>query len=111
MIDPPGTSSPAKRLTPSLWAFESRPLRELPPAFLCAIALSSARDLVDLDGGESLPVSATAAAGVLPAPEAEDDQLLAAAVLDHRPGDRRALHERRAHRDAVPLAHGEDLVE
>src|SRR3954468_17024061 len=37
MIDPPGTSCPPKTFTPSRCAFESRPLRELPKPFLCAI--------------------------------------------------------------------------
>ena len=37
MIEPAGTSSPPYVLTPSRFAWESRPLRELPPAFLCAM--------------------------------------------------------------------------
>src|SRR5205085_7485049 len=36
-ISPPSTAWPPKRFTPSRWAFESRPLRELPTPFLCAI--------------------------------------------------------------------------
>src|SRR5215468_3968710 len=36
---PAGTTWPPKRFTPRRWPGESRPLRELPPAFLCAIAL------------------------------------------------------------------------
>src|SRR4051812_39197156 len=39
MIDPPGTNCPPKAFTPSRCAFESRPFRELPRPFLCAIAL------------------------------------------------------------------------
>src|SRR5215813_1518635 len=35
---PAGTTWPPKRFTPRRWPGESRPLRELPPAFLCAIA-------------------------------------------------------------------------
>src|ERR1700693_5097896 len=35
---PARTTSPVWRFTPSRLAFESRPLRELPPPFLCAIA-------------------------------------------------------------------------
>src|SRR5262249_44166627 len=38
MMDPPGTTSPANRLTPSRCAFESRPFFELPKPFLCAIS-------------------------------------------------------------------------
>src|ERR1700694_4357206 len=40
MMLPPRTCSPPKRFTPSRWEFESRPLRELPPPFLCAIDYS-----------------------------------------------------------------------
>src|ERR1700680_2332157 len=35
---PAGPPSPVWRFTPSRFALESRPLRELPPPFLCAIA-------------------------------------------------------------------------
>src|ERR1022692_5080084 len=35
---PASTTSPVCRFTPRRFAFESRPLRELPPPFLCAIA-------------------------------------------------------------------------
>src|SRR5450756_1332018 len=38
MMVPPLTCSPPKRFTPRRWALLSRPLRELPPPFLCAIA-------------------------------------------------------------------------
>src|SRR5262249_38251829 len=38
MMLPAGTSWPPKRFTPRRWPGESRPLRELPPAFLCAMA-------------------------------------------------------------------------
>jgi len=37
MIVPPGTSCPPKALNPSRCAFESRPFREVPCPFLCAI--------------------------------------------------------------------------
>src|SRR5260370_21423491 len=37
MIVPPGTSCPPKALKPSRCAFESRPFREVPCPFLCAI--------------------------------------------------------------------------
>jgi hypothetical protein len=39
MIVPPGTSCPPNALTPSRCALESRPLRELPRPFLCAMVL------------------------------------------------------------------------
>src|ERR1700690_651153 len=37
MISPPLTFCPAKTLTPSIFGFESRPLRLEPRPFLCAI--------------------------------------------------------------------------
>src|SRR6516165_5139915 len=47
MIVPPGTSCPPKALNPSRCAFESRPFRELPKPFLCAITRSSALPAFD----------------------------------------------------------------
>src|SRR5579863_3449951 len=40
MIVPPGTSCPPKALNPSRCEFESRPLRDVPCPFLCAIRSS-----------------------------------------------------------------------
>src|ERR1700720_2917726 len=40
MIVPPGTNCPPKALNPSRCAFESRPFREVPCPFLCAIKIS-----------------------------------------------------------------------
>src|SRR5690606_2419058 len=40
MIDPAETTWPPKALTPSIFGFESRPLRVEPPPFFCAIACS-----------------------------------------------------------------------
>src|SRR5436305_14240677 len=49
MISPPLTLCPAKTLTPRRLAFESRPLREDPSPFLCAIfALLRCRGLLGL---------------------------------------------------------------
>src|SRR5882724_766367 len=39
MMEPPVTTWPPNAFTPKRCAFESRPLLELPPPFLCAIAL------------------------------------------------------------------------
>src|SRR5262245_8168114 len=58
MIVPALTCWPPKRLTPSRWASESRPLRELEAPFLCAIArLLPARDAGHLDLSQRLPVT------------------------------------------------------
>src|SRR3954466_10167201 len=59
MISPPVTVSPANTFTPRRWAWVSRPLREEPRPFLCAIL-----DLRDLDAGQLLAV----AGGALVAP-------------------------------------------
>src|SRR6476620_9493393 len=71
MISPPVTAWPAKTFTPRRWALESRPLREEPRPFLCAIA-----DLRDLDAGQLLAVAGPAPVAALGL-ELEDAQLLA----------------------------------
>src|SRR3954454_10132083 len=74
MISPPVTVSPANTFTPRRWALESRPLREEPRPFLCAIL-----DLRDLDAGQLLPM----AVGALVAPlglELEHPDLVALLV-------------------------------
>src|SRR6202000_1565322 len=59
-ISPALTTWPPKRLTPSRWALESRPLRELDAPFLCAI-VDQLPDLLgdpgDLDAGQLLTVA------------------------------------------------------
>src|SRR5687768_6347046 len=58
MIVPAVTVSPPKRLTPSILGFESRPLLDEPPPFLCAMRRAPlTRDLVDADAGEGLAVT------------------------------------------------------
>src|SRR3954468_1141418 len=81
MISPPVTAWPANTFTPRRWALESRPLRDEPRPFLCAIA-----DLRDLDAGELLPVPGPALVAALGL-ELEHAQLLAAHVLDHLGAD------------------------
>src|SRR5262245_29334500 len=51
---PAVTNWPPKRFTPSICGLESRPLRELPTPFLCAMALDL--DARDPDGGQDLPM-------------------------------------------------------
>src|SRR5919202_6448737 len=96
MISPPVTVCPANTLTPSRFAFESRPLRLEPSPFLCAIR-SSAPDLRDADARQVLPV---AGAPLVPALglELEDAQLRAALV-----GDDLGRHGRLADRLRVQL--------
>src|ERR1700748_453186 len=84
---PDRTFWPPKRFTPRRLPSESRPLREEPPAFLCAILLSgrssSGDDLFDLDHRQVLAM-AVLAPRVLAAPLLEDDQVRAARLLDDR---------------------------
>src|SRR5881227_1034227 len=82
MISPPVTVCPAKTLTPSRLAWLSRPLREEPRPFLCAIALRAARrDLRDLDARQRLPVAGPPPVAPLGL-ELEHAQLLPALVAD-----------------------------
>src|SRR5262245_20423883 len=100
-MEPCGTHCPAKRLTPSILGWLSRPLRELPTPFLCAIAVSALPagrrvDPRDPDGREFLSVP-LASRVVLPALELEDPDLLPAAHLhdltdDPCPGEGTRLH-------------------
>src|SRR4051794_11618769 len=82
MISPPVTVWPAKTFTPRRWALESRPLREEPRPFLCAMsALLPELDRRDLQARELLAMAralAVAALGLV----LEDAQLGAAQVLD-----------------------------
>src|SRR4051812_39130256 len=85
---PASTFWPPKRLTPNRWPSESRPLREEPPAFLCAISTLrslyiSGDDLFDLDHRQVLAM-AVLAPRILAAPLLEDDQVRPARLLDDR---------------------------
>src|SRR5215475_6385511 len=81
MIDPPGTSCPPKTFTPSRCALESRPFRELPNPFLCAISHLH-QNLAHPNLREVLPVALRALVLFL-ALELEDQHLLAAPVADY----------------------------
>src|SRR5579875_3139346 len=101
MISPPVTRWPANTFTPSRLAAESRPLREEPSPFLCAIAFllggSTARSLAraapacralarlnlrDLDPRQLLPVTGAALVAALGL-ELDDAQLGTALVRQH----------------------------
>src|SRR5262245_31051376 len=105
-IEPAGTHWPAKRLTPSILGWLSRPFRELPTPFLCAIGgsvcPSGARvDPGDPDGGERLAM-ALAAPVVLPALELHDDDLPVPAGPHDLPKHPRRPQARGIH-DRIPL--------
>src|SRR5260221_9635224 len=81
----PGTTVwPPNFLTPRRRPRESRPLREEPPAFLCAIVVSpllAGLDAGDAQHGERLAVPVLAAV-VVPPLLLEDEHLVAAYLLD-----------------------------
>src|SRR3989337_2571935 len=131
---PARTCSPPKRLTPSRLDSESRPLRELPPAFLCAmftlpLHLSNSPlpssppcrgrgemeriylfDGGDFDLGVMLAMS-LALAIMLATAKLEYTDLVAASVrLDGR-GDRGAREVRGADAHAVAVRDHQNLVE
>src|SRR5688572_27523549 len=114
MMLPGITASPPNFLTPSRLPAESRPLRELPPAFLCAMGgrlreRSGDRDVGDAHDGQQLPV-AVLAPEVLAAPLLEDDDLVALDLLEQRAGDLGTLDDRRTDLRIVAADH-QDLGE
>src|ERR1700683_3254656 len=110
---PASTCSPPKRFTPRRLECESRPLRVLPPAFLCAIAKTSRRlagtNARDLHFGEHLPVALLAQI-VLAAPKLDDRHLGALAVTKHRGAHFAALQMRNTDLHIRAFAHQEDLA-
>src|SRR5690606_20591087 len=110
---PAFTSCPAKRLTPRIFGFESRPLRVEPCPFLCAMTrYLSGLDLGDLDDGHVLTVT-VAAHVVLATTELEDHELVAARLLDDLAGDLRTRDERLTDRHvaAVTRRNEKNLIE
>src|SRR3954471_10981685 len=85
MISPPVTCWPANTFTPRRLAFESRPLRDEPRPFLCAIS-RSAPDLFHPDARELLTVALAALVAALRL-VLEDADLRATLVADDRGGD------------------------
>src|SRR5580765_4750840 len=75
-IFPARTVSPPKTFTPRRCPWLSRPLRELPPAFLCAIRLLSQLSFDCRDLQSRLILSVTALAAVAFAPLLFKDQNL-----------------------------------
>src|ERR1700749_2623976 len=116
MMFPETTASPPYIFTPRRFDSESRPLRGLPPAFLCAMTYflngsGSAGDRGDLDFWEMLTV-AGAAAIVLAAAQLEGEHLVGTAVGLHLAGDLAAGDEGGAQdRLLAVLAQHQHLVE
>src|SRR6185436_13237827 len=112
---PASTCSPPNRFTPSRLEWDSRPLRVLPPAFLCAMrvascAASARADIRDLHFGEGLTMGA-AAHVVLATAEFHDGDLVTLAVANHGGDDLAALQERRTDLHIRALAEEQHLAE
>src|SRR6266480_7511627 len=117
MMLPAATIWPPKRLTPRRFDCESRPLRELPPAFLCAMDRLSAqtavlclRNTCDLDFGVGLTMAPEPFRVLAPA-QLENHHFLAEAVSDDLRFHRCALHHRRSDLERMTVTHKQDIVE
>src|SRR5712672_3314487 len=124
MMLPGTTISPPNFLTPSRRPALSRPLRDEPPAFLCAILnllrrrllrrrsflLPGQPDLGNLQHGLMLAMAVFAPV-ILPPLFLEHDDLVGAALLDQGGADRGTVEQRRAGRDAAAVADHQHLAE
>src|SRR5713101_3068521 len=117
MMLPAATICPPKRLTPSRFDWESRPLRELPPAFLCAMVgpysptrRSGFRDPGDLDLGVALPMAAVSL-GILAPAQLEGHYFLGQSVGHDFRLDRCALYDRISDLERLPAPDEEHFVE
>src|SRR5918911_1904033 len=97
MMLPARTRSPPNFLTPRYFGLLSRPFREEPTPFLCAMLSfpSAQADVVDAYLGEALPMPLLTGV-VLPPLELENDDLFAAPVPHDLANDPRPLDRRRA---------------
>src|SRR5512147_1730204 len=115
MIWPAPIASPPYTLTPSLFACESRPLRDEPPAFLCAICLPRrdrrrSSDRIDANLGEILPVAGVLLKVLAPA-HLEDRHFRMPPLLHDRALHARSGNQRRANTHLRAVAHGEHVAE
>src|SRR6478735_10756499 len=106
---PARTCSPPKRFTPRRLLWDSRPLRVLPPAFLCAISCSL-RDRRNLHQRVLLAMIAGPLV-VFAATELHDHLLLALAVAFHRRADGCACEQRSAHLEVAAIGYQQHFVE
>src|SRR2546423_11535301 len=106
------TCSPPKRLTPRILGPESRPLREAPCPFLCAMVRRPlGRDAGDLHRGEELAMPVLAAVA-FPATVLVDEELLALAAGDqHFAGHLGAGERGGADLDVGAVGDQEHLIE
>src|SRR5260221_10040675 len=107
---PAVTFSPPNRFTPRRCALLSRPFRELPPPFLCAIPKRSSADSGDLYFGILLPVTA-ADAIALASLFLEHDHRIVLHMPENLRLDGRALDEGGADLHAIVIGDEQDTVE
>src|SRR5271170_1998398 len=109
---PASTSSPPNFFTPKRLECESRPLRVLPPAFLCAMRyLQNLRDdLRDLHIGVGLPMGLLALV-MLAAAEFDNANLVALAVAFHGRDYLGSIDIRRADGHGRPGTDQQNLIE
>src|SRR5690242_14820090 len=105
---PAVTNWPPKRFTPSIWGLESRPFRELPTPFLCAMSLDL--DLGDAHRRHRLPMPAMPPV-VLPSLELHDEDLVALALRHHLPYHLGGGQRLRLDRDLPVVVDEENLGE
>src|SRR5438045_2779770 len=117
MMLPGMTIWPPNFLTPSRRPALSRPLREEPPAFLCAIRCSylalrtvRASDIGDAQYGLRLAMPFLAPV-IVPPLLLEDDDLGGPRLLYNRGANRGAIHKRRPGRDLGAFADHQHLAE
>src|SRR5882757_1560650 len=111
---PASTFSPPNFLTPNRFECESRPLRVLPPAFLCAIYLTPAETLSDdrrdLHVGIRLPMSLFALV-VLSSAKLDDSHLVTLTMTFDRGNDLGAAHVWSPDGNGGAGAHQQHLIE
>src|SRR6202030_1598003 len=111
---PASTDSPPNLLTPNRFECESRPLRVLPPAFLCAIYFTPTETLSDdrrdLHVGVRLPMSLLTLV-VLTSAKLDDSDLVAFAMTFDRGGNLGAAHIRSPDGNRGAGTHQQHLIE
>src|SRR5581483_5000126 len=110
MIVPARTRCPSPHLTPRRLPPLSRPLRELPMPFLCAISLRPLLNLGHPEPRQALPMAGLAAIPHLGL-VLEDDDLLAAGLLDQLGQHLRARHRRTSERGLAVAADQQHAIE
>src|SRR5690606_28816159 len=101
--------------TPRRLLSESRPLRVLPPAFLCAMCQILQKGILGLDAGDfdfSEPLAVALTLHVmLTATELDDADLVVTALADHFGSHLGTVYDRRTDLDVVAIGDQQDAIE